>query len=212
MIITKIKQIARTNRYHIYLDDQWFGIFMDETLAMNKLKTGQEIDKDEIEQIKRENDKKLSFDMAVSYMEKYVVSSKGIKDYLKKKGFDDLTIANTIEKLEEYGYVNDEKFAENYFDSLSASQGKNVIANKLRTKGISKQIIDDLMQKIDEDTQLENAIVLAKKFVKNREKTAKTKQKCIAHLIYKGYDYSVAQKATNVVTDITYEGENDDWI
>ena len=212
MIITKIKQIARTNRYHIYLDDQWFGIFMDETLAMNKLKTGQEIDKDEIEQIKRENDKKLSFDMAVSYMEKYVVSSKGIKDYLKKKGFDDLTIANTIEKLEEYGYVNDEKFAENYFDSLSASQGKNVIANKLRTKGISKQIIDDLMQKIDEDTQLENAILLAKKFVKNREKTAKTKQKCIAHLIYKGYDYSVAQKATNVVTDITYEGENDDWI
>lgn len=212
MIITKIKQIARTNRYHIYLDDQWFGIFMDETLVMNKLKTGQEIDKDEIEQIKRENDKKLSFDMAVSYMEKYVVSSKGIKDYLKKKGFDDLTIANTIEKLEEYGYVNDEKFAENYFDSLSASQGKNVIANKLRTKGISKQIIDDLMQKIDEDTQLENAILLAKKFVKNREKTAKTKQKCIAHLIYKGYDYSVAQKATNVVTDITYEGENDDWI
>lgn len=212
MIITKIKQIARTNRYHIYLDDQWFGIFMDETLAMNKLKTGQEIDKDEIEQIKRENDKKLSFDMAVSYMEKYVVSSKGIKDYLKKKGFDDLTIANTVEKLEEYGYVNDEKFAENYFDSLSASQGKNVIANKLRTKGISKQIIDDLMQKIDEDTQLENAIMLAKKFVKNREKTAKTKQKCIAHLIYKGYDYSVAQKATNVVTDITYEGENDDWI
>ena len=149
--------------------------------------------------------------MAVTYMERYVVSEKGVKDYLKKKGFEDKTIMQTIEKLKEYGYVDDEKFAQNYFESLSSNQGKRAIANKLRAKGVSKEIVENLLENVDEEKQIEQATILAQKFVKNREKTPKTKQKCLAHLIYKGYDYSVAQKACKNITDL-YEGEEDDWI
>lgn len=211
MTITKIKQIAKTNKYHLYVDDTWAGIFLDVTLAMSKWKTGQEIDEQEFRQVKSENDRKLSFDMAVSYMEKYVVSEKGIKDYLKKKAFDDKTIKQTVEKLKDYGYIDDEKFAQNYFDSLSENKGKRVIANKLKSKGISNEIIENLMENVDEEKQIEQATILAQKFVKNREKSPKTKQKCLAHLIYKGYDYSVALKACKNITDLC-EGENDDWI
>ena len=64
---------------------------------------------------------------------------------------------------------------------------------------------------MDEEKQIEQATILAQKFVKNREKSPKTKQKCLAHLIYKGYDYSVALKACKNITDLC-EGENDDWI
>lgn len=212
MIVTKIKQIAKTNRYHIYVDELWFGIFLDETLAREKIKTGEEIDEKRLKEIKEENDKKLAFDMAAGYMEKYVVSEKGIRDYLKKKGFDSKVISQTIEKLKEYGFVDDKKFAKNYYESVSSGHGKNVVANKLRLKGVSREIIEEIVNGIDEEDELEKAIVLANKFVKNREKTLKTKQKCIAHLIYKGYDYSVAQKATNAAIDIIYEGENDDRV
>ena len=212
MIITKIKQIAKTNRYHIYADDKWFGIFLDETLAFHKIKTGDDFEESVLEKIKFENDKKLSFDMAVSYMEKYIVTEKGVKDYLRKKNFSEQTIKSTIEKLHSYNLINDERFAKEYFASMSKSQGKNNIINKLRLKGISKEIIDELLENIDEDSQIENAIALAKKFVKNREKSAKTKQKCLAHLVYKGYDYPVALKATKEAIDFENEGENDDWI
>ncbi len=211
MIITKIKRIASTNRYHLYADEQWQGIFLDEILAVYKLKTDQEIDEDDFKKIKKENDRKVSFDMAVCYMEKYVVSQKGIKDYLKKKGFDDNTISATIDKLKEYGYVDDEKFARNYFDSLTASKGKRAIANKLREKGVAKEIIDDLIEEIEDEDEISKASILAEKFAKNREKSLKNKQKCLAHLVRKGYDYSVAQQATNNVFN-SYEGENDDWI
>lgn len=212
MIVTKIKQIAKTNRYHVYVDEEWFGIFLDETLAREKIKTGEEVDEGRLKEIKEENDKKLAFDMAATYMEKYVVSEKGIKDYLKRKNFDAKVIAQTIEKLKEYGFVDDEKFAKNYYESVSGGHGKNVVANKLRLKGVSKEIIDEIVDNIDEEDELEKAVALANKFVKNREKTLKTKQKCIAHLIYKGYDYSVAQKASSTAIDIIYEGENDDRI
>ena len=211
MIITKIKQIGKTNKYHVYVDEEWFGIFLDETLAREHLKTGQEIDEGNLAEIKKENDRKLSFDMAVSYMEKYVVSEKGIRDYLKKKSFDGKTIDSTVERLQEYGFVDDEKFAKNYFDSLSGNKGKNAIANKLRQKGISKEIVDELLENVDEENQIELATRQAEKFVKSRANSANIKNKCLAHLIYKGYDYSVAQKATQIALK-NYEGENDDWI
>ena len=74
MTITKIKRIANTNRFHIYVDDKWNGIFLDEILAVYGLKTGQELDDEEFAKIKSENDRKVAFDMATSYIEKYVVN------------------------------------------------------------------------------------------------------------------------------------------
>lgn len=210
MIITKIKQIGKTNRYHVYVDEEWFGIFLDETLAMQHLRTNQEIEDEKMLEIKKENDERISFALATSYMEKYVTSEKGIRDYLKKKAFADEIIDRTVEKLKSYGFVDDEKFAKNYFESMSAGKGKRAIANKLRQKGISKEIVDDLLENVDDDSQLENAISLAKKFLKNRQNASNLPNKCLAHLIYKGYDYSVAQKATQTVLK-TYEGEKDDW-
>lgn len=213
MKITKIKRVGNTNRYHLYVDEEWFGIFLDETLARERLKTNQEVEKDKLLDIKRENDAKLSFDMAVSYLEKYVVSEKGVRDYLRKKAFDEKSIETTIGKLKEYELIDDEKFAKNYFDSLSASKGKRVIFNKLKQKGISKEILDSLLESVDENSQVELATKQAEKFLKNREISPKSKQKCLAHLIYKGYDYSVAQKATqSALNKYNYEGEDDDWI
>ena len=103
MTITKIKRIGSTNRFHVYVDDAWAGIFLDEILAVYKLKTDQEIDEEAFKEIKKENDERVSFDMAVSYLEKYVVSERGLKDYLKKKGFDESAISSAVEKLKEEG-------------------------------------------------------------------------------------------------------------
>lgn len=87
MIITKIKRIGATSRFNLYVDEEYCGVFIDEILATYKLKTDMEIDEADFKQIKEENDKGVAFDMAASYVEKYNVSEKGLKDYLKRKGF-----------------------------------------------------------------------------------------------------------------------------
>lgn len=210
MTITKIKRIASTCRFNVYVDGKYCGVFLDEILATYKLKTDQEIDEDEFKKIKEENDEKVSFDMAASYLEKYVVSEKGLKDYLKKKNFSPKTISKCIEKLKEYGFLNDEAFAQNYFEIMQSKNGKNAIARKLKQKGVSAEIVDGLLENIVEEDEIEKAVCLAKKFVKNREISPKTKQKCLAHLVYKGYDYSVAQQATNIA--LSNVEEEDDWV
>lgn len=210
MTITKIKRIGATNRFHVYADEKWAGVFLDEILVRFSLKIGAKFDDETFKKIKAENDERVAFDMAVTYLEKYVVSEKGLKDYLKKKGFDGTTISKTCKKLEEYGMIDDAKFAKNYFESLSSSQGKRAIAHKLSQKGVSKEIVDELLENVDGDDEFEKALVLGEKFAKNREKTPKNKQKCLAHLIYKGYDYSVAKKVVDKV--FAQMEDEDDWI
>lgn len=197
MQITEIKKSKQPMKYHLYIDDVFFGVFLDEMLAKYELKTGQEIDEDLLYSIKEENDEKLAFLMAVSYLEKYNVSTKGLKDYLYRKGFKKNNIESAVEKLKGYGYLDDRNFAKNYFESLSSSKGRRVIVNKLKEKGISQEIIDELLENVDDEDEEERARILAEKFAKNRENNLKNKQKCFAHLIYKGYDYSVAQKIVN---------------
>ncbi len=207
MKITKIKRVGNKNYYHVYADEKWVGTFLDEILVEFGIKTDAEFSEDEFCKIKKQNDQKVSFDMAVGYLEKYVVSEKGLRDYLKKKGFDASVIKQTTSKLQEYGLIDDERFAKNYFETLTAKNGKRVVSNKLKQKGVSNEIIERLLEEVDEDSEYENALILAEKFAKNRQKDAKNKQKCLAHLIYKGYDYGVAQKATNQI----YTGEENDW-
>lgn len=197
MIITEIKKSKQPMKYHLYVDDVFFGVFLDETLAKYNLKTGQEIDEDLLYGIKEENDEKLAFLTAVSYLERYNVSTKGLKDYLYRKNFKKNNIESAVEKLKDYGYLDDRNFAKNYFETLSSTKGKRVIVSKLKEKGISGEIIDELVEDVSDEVEEERARLLAEKFAKNRENTLKNKQKCFAHLIYKGYDYSVAQKIVN---------------
>ncbi len=209
MIITKLKRIGNSNRFHVYADEAWVGIFLDEMIVKYQIKVNASFDDDEFSQIKCENDERVAFDMAVGYIEKYVVSEKGLKDYLKKKGFNVSTISKAVEKLNEYGLIDDERFAKNYFESLSGSRGKRAISQKLKQKGVSDEIINELLESVEEEDEIEKATAIAEKFVRNRQKDTKIKQKCLAHLIYKGYDYSVAQKATNEV--LKDAGDENDW-
>lgn len=199
MKITEIKKSKQPMKYHLYVDDVFYGVFLDEILASYSLKTGQEIGEDRLEEIKKENDEKLAFSTAVGYIERYNVSTKGLKDYLLRKKFSKYAIDSAVNKLKEYNYLNDEAFAKNYFEVLSGSKGKRVIAQKLKEKGVKKEIIDELLLNIEDEDEEERARALAEKFVKNREKNLKNKQKCFAHLVYKGYDYSVAQKIASEI-------------
>ena len=199
MKITEIKKSKQPMKYHLYVDDVFYGVFLDEILASYSLKTGQEIGEDRLEAIKKENDEKLAFSTAVGYIERYNVSSKGLKDYLLRKKFSKYAIDSAVNKLKEYNYLNDEAFAKNYFEALSGSKCKRVIAQKLKEKGVKKEIIDELLLNIEDEDEEERARALAEKFVKNREKNLKNKQKCFAHLVYKGYDYSVAQKIASEI-------------
>ena len=55
MRITEIKKSKQGLKYHLYVDGEFFGVFLDEILAKYNIKTGDEVDEN-FYAVKKEND------------------------------------------------------------------------------------------------------------------------------------------------------------
>lgn len=190
--ITEIKKIGKGQRYYLYLDDQFFGVYEAEILARHSLKSGQSFEEDFFENLKIENGDYACFNRGLSLLEKSMKSEKMLKDYLKEKGYPLSCINKAIDKLKAYGYIDDSAFCESYISSYLASKSKNKLKYDLLSKGIKEDIIEEkLSQLFDEEEEKEKLFRLAKRYMSGKEFKLKTKQKFYNHFVSKGYDYGL---------------------
>ena len=190
--ITEIKKIGKGQRYYLYLDNQFFGVYEAEILARHCLKTGQSFDDEFFEELKLENGDYACFNRGLSLLEKGMKSEKMLKDYLKEKGYPRSCIEKAAEKLKSYGYIDDSAFCESYISTYSTCKSKKKLKYDLLSKGIKEDIIEEkLAQLFDEEEEKENLLRLAEKYMSGREFDLKTKQKFYNHFAGKGYDYNL---------------------
>ena len=201
--IVEIKKIGKGQRYHVQSSEGYAGVFQAEILAKHKLHTGQMLENDEFEKIKVENGDLASFDRALSLLEHGMKTEKMIRDYLSKKGYPDECIDRAVTKLCEYGYIDDKVFAQNFVTSYSSSKGRKKLKYELLSKGVSQEIIDEVLANLSDEEEIENGEKIARKYVKNKQKDQKNKQKLFSHLASKGFDY---EKCLSIFRRI-----EDDW-
>ncbi len=200
MIITEIKKIGRGDRYYLVLDEYRKYTIEADILAKHKLKTNDEIDEDGLNKLLLENGEFSAFDRALTYLEKNIKTEKGIREYLKQKGFLEESINNAVCKLKEYGYIDDSVYAENYIRTYAHKKGRKMLSFELSIKGVDKAIIEE---KIEELLQVEDeqksCNELLQKYLKNKNIDLKTKQKAYAHLAGKGFSSEIINKALREV-------------
>lgn len=89
-------------------------------------------------------------------------TEKNIRMKLKQSYYTDECINPVVEELKKYRYIDDVDYAFNYAASLRDNSGKSrrIIEQKLYEKGISRNIIYQVMSELDtnEDNQIERAI------------------------------------------------------
>ena len=195
MKITEIKIIGRGDRYKVFIDDKFDGIFEAEFLAKSKLRVGQELTEEGLTALKIQNGDLACFERSLSVLEKSMKSEKMLKDYLLGKDYPEECIERAIEKLKDYGYINDEAFAENFIRTYSSSKGRKKLKYDLLGKGIDSEIIEDKLQLLSDEEQDETCLKFALKYMKNKELDQKTKQKLYNHLLSKGFDYGTISRA-----------------
>lgn len=194
MEITEIKKVGKGLRYHVYLDNKYEGTFEAEILARYKLKTGQELSGEEFDEIKVANGDLACFDRSLGVLEKSMKTEKMLYDYLLEKAYPEECIERAMEKLKDYGYINDGVFAENYIRTYAHVKGKKKLKYDLLGKGVAPEIVDEKLEElVSEDEQLESCTNIAKKYMKNKEFDQKTKQKLFTHLIGKGFDFNISK-------------------
>lgn len=125
------------------------------------------------------------------------------KDRTRKEIYDWLTqttdlgiadINEIVEKLEERDLINDYKYAKGQvFNMKMLLQGKNKIIRNLRKKGIPIELIEEVFDQEDEESEFKNALKWAEKVQPTiKEKSIKMKKNLMkSKLIAQGYSLDV---------------------
>ena len=96
-----------------------------------------------------------AMDMAVKYLSFKSRTSSEMIDYLKKKNVDEKIIADVMQKLGEYRYIDDHVYLKNYVENNRHLNyyGSRRMSQDLKKRGISDQLLlslEDLFSKQDE--------------------------------------------------------------
>lgn len=189
-------QQKNKDRSNVYIDGEYYCSLSNVTVVSYGIKPGVQIEDDDFERILDEDGASLSFEKGLSYISRYQKTKKQVLDYLMKKGFAYPVAFKAVEKLESYGYVNDDDFAENFVSSNKATKGKKLIFHQLLLKGVSEKCADKAINEHFGD-ETDACDALAEKFMRGREKTFENFGKCYRHLLSKGFSYDAASGAIN---------------
>lgn len=119
-------------------------------------------------------------------------SERELIDRLSMKGYTDDEIKGTLRRLKEIGLIDDRRIAVDFKDYVSKTKmmGSIGVRNFLMSRGIPKEIIEEVCNDVDEE---ENAYKLIQKRIKESD-GMETKRKVYSLLQRKGYSFETIRK------------------
>lgn len=192
MKITKISQQKQTSRVNVYLDEEFaFGISKIALVDFD-LFVGKDLNQKEINEILEKDQRIKALEKSFRWLGMRPRSRKEIEKKLKEKGFAKKIIKKTLKKLEEYGYLNDKKFAQSWLEARKLTgKGKFVVRRELREKGIRENLAKKILARYSPKEEIE----IAKNLIERRRARYKDlnplerKQKIARYLASRGFSW-----------------------
>ena len=76
-----------------------------------------------------------------------------LRTRLLEEGFPEEQTSKAIEYCQSFGYVNDEKYAENYIASMKFRKSRNMIRRELEDRGVTEEEISQAFDEVPYDEQ-----------------------------------------------------------
>jgi len=169
MIITKIEPQKNPDRVNIYIDGNFAFGLSKEIQIKYSLHEDMEIDGVFIENVLLEDEKLKAIDVSLNYLSYRNRSTKEIVDKLKKKGFEDHIIENTLDYLKHYNLIDDYQFSKSFMkDKIKLNKyGPERIKFELYRRGIPKEIVEEVIREYENGYEYSLAYDLATKKIKS---------------------------------------------
>ncbi len=194
--ITKItKQKHAQNRYNIFLDGDFAGALNAEAMVIHHIKENIEIEPDDFRRMVEEDNQKYAFQLAVKQVAARRRTVQEVKDYLIKKELDEDIAEHAVQKLLDYGYLNDLEYAREFvsYHINAAKYGSIVLKHKMEQKGFADSDIENALKAYTNDIEYQNAKGLYEKLNKKYAAIEPhiRRQKIYRGLASKGFSFDV---------------------
>lgn len=194
-------QVKDKTRCNIYLDNRFYCGLTLECVVVNRLKVGQHVQQEQLDEFQLQSEKTTALDKALTYITATQKTEKQIRDYLQKKGYVPAVVEYVIEKMRGYNFLNDGAYAQDYVNEVSHKKGGKLIKMELRKRGVSEEEIDAAISSVSVEEQTQSALQILQKYLRYKDKDQATLQKAFRYLLSKGFDYEIAKDALALIGD-----------
>lgn len=203
MKIIKFKK-TKNSLYLLELDNNEEIEVHEDLILKHELLLNKEIKNKEA--LIEENKKYLAYDLSLRYIARKEISKKELREYLKKKEYDDLVIDETIERLVKEKALDELRLTRAYIKTklLTSSDGPYKIKRNLLDKEIPELMIDEELVVFTKEEQLKRISKLKDKYLKSKRNKSfyNIKNSLYAYLSNLGYEKSYIVEA---IDNLSYD-------
>ena len=197
MKISAIKQqVKRRDRYSVYGDGKYLFSFSEAELIDSGIRIGQNIDESTLEELKNKAIHDKAYDRSLNLISRRMRSEWELRDYLRRKDYDEGVQQYVVDRLAERGYINDAEFTKRWVENrrLMKATSKRRLSQELHQKRITDELIKQALE-ADETDEL----VVLKELIERKRKQTKYKDdtKLMQYLTRQGFTYSNIKTALN---------------
>lgn len=195
MKITAIKQqVKRQDRYSVYVDGKYLFSFSENELIASGLRINQELSESELAALKDRAVQDKAYDRALNLISHRPRSEWELRDYLKRKDYDEDVSKAVVDRLRDRGFVNDADFARRWVETrrLLKSTSRRRLSQELRQKHIASDIVDQVLaaDETNEPDILRDLIERKRKQLKYQDNL-----KLMQYLSRQGFNYDDIKSA-----------------
>ena len=189
MKITAIKQqVKQQGRYSIFVEGKYSFSLSDTALLDSKLVNGQDLTERDVQEYKKLSQDDKLYNRALQYVALRPRSTWEVEFYLKRKEADPLLSQQIVNKLSNFGYIDDTAFARAWVSNRRALKPTSLrrLQQELRAKHVAGEIIDQVLAE-DETVETDTLRELVER--KRKQSKYQDDQKLMQYLARQGFGY-----------------------
>ena len=216
MKITSINPQKKNDRFNIFVDGEFaFGISA-ETRFMKQLEVGKHLSEGQISRLIETDQIERLLQMSLKFLSFRPRSEKEVRNYLLRKGRIgeieksdtektqyEKSVEKVVQKLKNLDQINDKEFASWLVEQRKRfrPRGNRLIKAELAQKGIDKDIINEIAEENNQESEEELAIKAAQKKYTSYKKlnTNEFRIRLGQYLTRRGFDWGTIKKVVDTL-------------
>lgn len=196
-IITRLQlQQKNKERVNIFINEEY--AFSLELMLAAGLRKGQTLTDVEIAALQVADERKRAYAAALTFLGQRVRSGAEVAQRLQQREFSPTAIEQTLERLQQEGYLNDATFGQQWVANRQRfrPRSERALRYELRRKGMESPLIDEVIEEaaIDEDAAAWTALEPKMARWQALER-AQLMQKAGGFLTRRGFGHAVVRRA-----------------
>lgn len=199
LIITYL-EILEKAKVKVYIDGVYAFLLYQPDIHRYHLEEDMELSEEKYRDIIENTVYRRAKQKAIAILKFMNRTEDELRSKLKSADYSDYIVNRTLDYVMEYGYVDDERFTSTYIRTRKNVKSKRQLKAELNNKGIKKDLIDKILsieyELINDEDPEDIAIrkAIAKKTKGLETQTPEEKQKLLASLYRKGFQFDKIKK------------------